>query len=104
MFIEILAHTPIWVFGLFGFLLFLGWRQSQNRTVKKNVIFILPIGILFLSYFGVFSSFGVSLFPMSLWILGVFITACICFVVVPVRGASYDIKSARYKIKGSWVS
>ena len=103
MFVEILVHTQIWVFGLLGFLLFLGWQQSQNRIVKKNVIFILPIGMLLLSYFGVFSSFGISLLTMSLWILGVFITAYACFIAFPVRGVSYNIESASYKIMGSWV-
>jgi hypothetical protein len=86
LFIEILVHTPIWVFGLLGFLLFLGWQQSKNRTVKKNIIFILPIGMLFLSYFGISSSFGVLLLPMSLWIFGVFLAAFVSYVFFPFAG------------------
>jgi len=100
---EILVHTPKWVFGLLGLLLFLGWQQSRDRTVKNYLIYMLPVGMLFLSYFGVSSSFGVLLAPIGLWILGLVLSAFIFSYMFVVSGVTYDTENSRYTVPGSWI-
>ena len=103
MILEILAHTPAWVFALFTFLLVLGWQQSRSRTVKLSIIFILPLGMLLLSYFGVISSFGLRPTTISLWFTGLLLATGLGFYLLPVNGASYNPHASKYKIPGSWL-
>ncbi|NMM41697.1 DUF6622 family protein [Pseudoalteromonas arctica] len=103
MIIEILAHTPKWVFGLFIFLAVLGFQQSKERTVKKYLILPLPIGMVFLSYFGVSSSFGLSLTPIGLWF---FALACVAILVakyLPVKDVQFNVETESFNITGSWI-
>ncbi|MEY4589555.1 MAG: hypothetical protein RL497_1631 [Pseudomonadota bacterium] len=103
MIIEILRHTPKWVFGLFVSLLFLGWQQSRTRVVKKYVIFILPVGMTFLSYFGLESSFGASILTVGLWFLGLILTAYTTYIFLPNPGVFYRRQDASFDIPGSWL-
>ena len=58
MIFEILTHTPLWVYGLFVGLIFVGWQQTHDRFVKQPTLLILPLGMLALSFFGATSSFA----------------------------------------------
>ncbi|MBC3765205.1 DUF6622 family protein [Neptunicella marina] len=103
MLLQILSHTPVWVFGLFGFLLYLSWQQSKTRQVKQAVIFILPVGMLFLSFFGLVSSFGYTLLPIGLWLAGLVAVTLIAQTTFAVTGAKYEPAQKVYVIPGSWV-
>lgn len=102
MLIEILSHTPLWVFGLFIFLLLLGLRQSRSRSVKTHMIFLLPLGMLALSVTGLISSFGTSLLPILLWSLSLSLLLYLNFRFFPVRGAQHDKVQNKYQMQGSW--
>ncbi|MCJ8297900.1 MAG: hypothetical protein MJK13_03050 [Pseudomonadales bacterium] len=103
MIIEILKHTPIWVFGLLVFLLILGLQQSRDRTVKKFLILPLPVGMVFLSYFGVFSSFGLSPISTGLWLAALVSIACLFAKYFPLKGVEFSTATASFSIPGSWV-
>ena len=100
---EIIIHTPIWVFGLFLGLLVLGLQQSKARNVKKIMVYPMPIGIIILSFFGVSSSFGYSLAPISLWFLGLGLSTLTGAIYFPIKGASYSDETGTYSLKGSWI-
>jgi hypothetical protein len=102
MFIQILAHTPLWVFGLFVFLILLGWQQSRDRVVKNQVIFLLPIGMLILSFVGLTSSFGLSLLPVLLWTTSLLLLLYINFRFFPLRIVQHDKVENKYQLQGSW--
>ncbi|WP_416306447.1 DUF6622 family protein [Neptunicella sp. SCSIO 80796] len=103
MLIEILTHTPLWVFGLFVLLIYLGWQQSRNRTVKSHVIFLLPIGMVALSYFGMLTSFGTAIMPMTLWLASLALTAIVLAKFFTAQGVNYDPTHGKYSINGSWI-
>ena len=50
--VQILAHTPIWVYALFFVLLAFGLIQTRTRTVRKMPALLLPAGMTALSLFG----------------------------------------------------
>ncbi len=102
MLIEIITHTPLWVFGLLVLLVYLGWQQSRERVVNKYVIFLLPVGMVALSYFGMLSSFGPNFLPITLWLVSLLVTALIVVTCFTVHGVTYDSNQARYTIQGSW--
>jgi hypothetical protein len=102
MIIEILTHTPLWVYGLFVGLIFVGWQQTRERHVKQSTLLILPLGMLALSFFGATSSFGYSLTIMLLWLAGVLSSTIIGLLLFSASSASYQAQSASFKVPGSW--
>ena len=43
---QILTHTPLWVFGLFFGLVYLGYLQSRTRQVSRGRLIVLPLAML----------------------------------------------------------
>lgn len=103
MFVEMLSHTPLWVFGLFIFLIMLGLQQSRSRTVEAKIIFLLPIGMMFLSFMGLISSFGVSLLPILLWASSLLSLVIVTYRFFPLRSVRYNQAHKLFHIQGSWV-
>ena len=102
MIIEIFTHTPPWVYALFVGLFLLGWQQSRSRNVKQFVIFLLPIGMLVLSFFGVTSSFGYGLFNIFLWLVGICLCALLGLKLFPTSSALYQVETRSFIVPGSW--
>lgn len=102
MIFQILSHTPAWVYALFLGLALLGWQQSRSRNVKQLVIFLLPIGMLILSFIEVTSTFGYGSYLILFWLVGV----CCCIVVglklFPNSPAEYQQETDSFYIPGSW--
>lgn len=103
MIIEIIKHTPIWVFILFAALLFLGYSQTKNREIKLKRIFILPMAMILLSIFGIFSAFGMMPTALTLWFLGGGISLIIGLKLSFPRDTEYDDSKKIFYIPGSWI-
>jgi len=99
---ELISHTPTWVFAVFFTLLILGFIQSKERVVKVKTVFILPIAMIIFSFFGVSSVFGLSLFTISLWLLGLAITLVVGLKLAYPKLVSFSVQSNKLKIPGSW--
>ncbi|HEY6527288.1 MAG TPA: DUF6622 family protein [Cellvibrionaceae bacterium] len=99
--LEILSHTPYWVFGLFIALVLLGLQQRKNRRVKMPLAFLLPLGMMVLSLIGVFSSFGLSFTPVVIWVVGLSLAASITARIFPVKGILYHAENNSFYIPGS---
>ncbi|HMU67811.1 MAG TPA: hypothetical protein PKE57_11715 [Cellvibrionaceae bacterium] len=100
--LEIITHTPTWVFGLFIGLVLLGVQQRKNRQVKKPLAFILPLGMLALSFTGVWTSFGFMPSALSIWGAGLIMSAFAVARIWPVRGLKYNQTNNSFFIPGSW--
>lgn len=100
--LQILSHTPAWVFVLFAVLLGFGLIQTRNRSVKKRVAYVLPAAMVALSLSGVQSSFGFKLLPVAAWAAGLLVVAFVCYKVFPNRGVSFDSGRNAFYIPGSW--
>jgi len=64
MLIQILAHTPRWVFVLFAVLVWFGAKQLFAGTVSLAKITVMPVAMTGLAIYGVAGTFGSS--PMAL--------------------------------------
>jgi len=102
--LQILQHTPLWVFGLFIGLILLGYSQTKTRKVSAQRLVISPIAMLCLSVSGVFSSFGASAVGFTAWL------TCICIMLAFFAGLKYpnaiiyDSNEQIYTIPGSWMA
>jgi len=102
MIIDIVTHTPIWVFILFIGLLLLGYMQTKDRKIKIGSIFILPISMILLSIFGIISTFGIMPTALFLWFFGIVIALMMNAQSSCSRRVKYSSFEKVFFIPGSW--
>src|SRR5690554_5233939 len=100
--LQILSHTPAWVFALFAVLLVFGFMQTRSRHVRPLLAYFLPAGMVVLSLAGVQSSFGMRVVPIGSWAIGIAAIAFLGVRFFPMKGVTYDPASKRFFIPGSW--
>lgn len=103
MIIEIIKHTPIWVFILFLVLLGAGIQQSRQREVKKWILWLLPAGMVCLSYFGVSSGFGDNVLLSLFWVIGLGTCIALFGFVWPIGAATFLSERNKFLVEGSWL-
>ncbi|WHZ10718.1 MAG: hypothetical protein OJF60_001157 [Burkholderiaceae bacterium] len=106
MLMQILIHTPLWVFALFLLLLWLGLRQLLTSQLKLSRVTLLPLAMVGLSLYGVASAFGRSPGgPSALagWAVGVALLAAIVLLRPLPAGVRYDAARRRFIVPGSVV-
>ncbi len=103
MFIQIVQHTPAWVWGLFAALLALGLTQTRPREMSLLRVTLLPLAMIALSLSGVFSAFGH--FPIALggWGAGVAAALSLARGRVAARGAEWLPATGTVYVPGSWL-
>ena len=100
--LDIVTHTPTWVWLLLILLIYLGVKQTKDRQVPKNKAFILPSVMIVFSLHGVISSFGGGFDSLVFW-GGSFVAVLLLGVLVfPSQRATYDESTQSYFIRGSW--
>lgn len=103
MFITIVQHTPVWVWGLLAALVALGLSQTRDREISPMRVTILPLVMIALSLSGVFSAFGH--FPVALggWAAGVGAALGFGRQFILARGAAWSPQGATLRVPGSWL-
>lgn len=102
--LQILQHTPIWVFGLFLGLIFLGYSQTKTRMISVRRLAILPIAMLCLSASGVWSTFGANPLGFIVWLSGISIMLAIFSWLEYPKDIVYSSNEQIYTIPGSWIA
>ena len=100
---QILTHTPLWVFGLFFGLVYLGYLQSRTRQVSRSRLIVLPVAMLAWSLYSVWSTFDAHLTALAAWACAWGVVVAIGLARGPSRGASYDAGTAQFTVAGSWL-
>ena len=101
IFTQIIAHTPVWVWGFFVLLVWLGSKQLRPSTLSVRRVIALPLAMTALSLFGTVSSFSEQLAALTAWALGA--TACaVAVLVTPLPGAvRFDAASRSFAVPGT---
>lgn len=50
--LDILAHTPLWVWALYAFVLFMAWQRTKDRIVPLWRLLLLPAVLLVVTVTG----------------------------------------------------
>ena len=103
MFMQILTHTPKWVFALFAGLVYLGIKQMLPSRAGLNRITIMPLAMTCLSLFGVTSAFGDSPQALLTWVVGAAITFALNFQISGSPQIRYDAANRSFNLPGSAV-
>jgi len=101
MMMQILVHTPRWVFVLFFVLVYLGIKQFVARSVDFGRASVLPLAFLGLSLYGVVSGFSTQPLALLAWALAVAL-ACVAVITSELpAGTAYDAAKRRFLLPGS---
>ncbi|TXH12197.1 DUF6622 family protein [Pseudoxanthomonas mexicana] len=100
---QILTHTPLWVFGLFFGLVYLGYLQSRTRQVSRGRLIVLPLAMLAWSLYSVWSTFDAHLTALAAWACAWVAVVVIGLAWVPSRRVAYDVSTAQFTLPGSWM-
>ena len=103
MLMQILTHTPKWVFALFLALLWLGVKQMQPRNVGVGRATVLPMVMTGLSLLGVTSAFSGSPQAFMAWLAGVVLVGITSMQLLPADRARFDGQSRTFHVPGSAV-
>jgi len=106
MLLDILTHTPAWVFAVFALLAWLGGRQLVPGSARLNRVIAMPLAMAAFAVYGVVTAFGHS--PAGLTgLAGWAAAAAIALAVLsrlPLNPAvRYDAASRRFFQPGSAV-
>lgn len=101
--LQILQHTPVWVFGLLIGLLFLGYSQTKTRLLSIKRLIILPVVMLVLSALGIASSFGLQIQSLATWGLGIGVALGLNMWISSPRGTTYLADDKQFRVPGSWL-
>jgi len=102
MLIQILRHTPTWVFIVFGALIWLGLNQTRARTASIQRVTILPLAMVTLSIYGMTHTFD-AIGAYAAWATACVVVAALWLRYAPARNAYYDAVTARFSLPGSWL-
>jgi hypothetical protein len=100
--VQILSHTPIWVFALFFVLLVFGLMQTRTRTVRIIPALLLPVGMIALSLAGINSSFGLTTIPLAAWGIAIAVATVVGYILRDKR-IHCEATGGKFFIPGSWV-
>jgi hypothetical protein len=101
MLMQILTHTPRWVFFLFAALAWLGISQMAGRRLTLRRVTLLPVAMLALSFYGVVSSFRDLPWALLPWAAGVALAAAAVLARRVPEGTSYEPRTRLFALPGS---
>jgi hypothetical protein len=103
MILQILQRTPPWVFGLFLVLLVLGAMQSRTRDLGRARVALMPAIFLPLSFWGVWTVFGLEVLAFAAWFVAVGAAVLINRYARIPRQVSYTPATRLFHVAGSWI-
>lgn len=100
MLVQILLHTPVYVWAILAFLLYRGVLAARDRDITVARLTVIPLLMLALGLQSLVAQFGVVTAAMAVWLAGAILIAWQRWAF----GASRLSAGAtgRLRIKGSW--
>ncbi|MFC5609877.1 DUF6622 family protein [Variovorax soli] len=99
--IQILQHTPTWVFGLFAGLLALGGRQMFATQAGLPRLAVMPLAMAGLSAYGVVSAFGSAPADVAAWALAAAAALALVLRSPLPQGVRFDKGEMRFTLPGT---
>ena len=103
MILEIIRHTPVWVWAVLAKLVVVGLWQTRARQMGVLRVTVLPLVMIALSLGGVLSVFAHLPAAIGGWAAGVGAALAFGRNLVTVRGAHWSPRTAALHVPGSWL-
>ena len=102
MFVQVVAHTPLWVWGLLTLFIALGLAQSVARKVSLRRVIWLPLAMTALSLHGTLSVLQADQWIWVLW-LGAAVATMAWFASSDLpAGVGFEPSTRTFSLPGSW--
>ena len=101
MLIEIVRHTPLWVWGMLAALLIIGANQARPRRVARVQLLALPLGLLALGLVSLAPLFVHQPLAAGLWLLALAWAWHGRARLPAPTGARWDAAASRMALPGS---
>lgn len=103
MLIQILIHTPLWVWALLTALLALGLWQRRQRHVRRSQLLALPLALLVLGLWSMAPGFVAQPLVAGAWLLALLVAARLGRRLPTPAAARWLAAEQRLQLPGSWV-
>jgi hypothetical protein len=103
MLMQIILHTPKWVFAVFVLLVWIGAKQLLSGSVSLTRITVMPIAMTALSVFGVLSAFGDSFGALLGWAAAAVVLLALVLQRPLPATTRYDAAAREFHVAGSAV-
>ena len=103
MILQIITHTPVWVWALLALLVGFGYQQTKSRTVGLRRVTIIPVILTALSIYGTLSAFGSSPAVLLAWLAAAVMLATTVMLTPVPTGTRFDNQTRQLHVVGSWV-
>jgi hypothetical protein len=102
MILQILQHTPVWVWALLLALLALGFAQTRPRRVPRGRLLLLPLSLLALGLWTMAPNFVAQPLTLLVWLCTLGAFTFVGMRLRPPAGALWQAEAARLQLPGSW--
>ena len=103
MLIQILTHTPLWVWSLLTALLGLGLWQRRLRHVRRSQLLALPLTMLALGLWSMAPGFVAQPLVAAAWLVALLAGARLGRRLPTPAAARWLAAEQRLQLPGSWV-
>ncbi|PLK50493.1 DUF6622 family protein [Uliginosibacterium sp. TH139] len=103
MLIEILKHTPLWVYLLFALLLAAGLAQSKDRRLGRVRVSTLPLVMAGLSFFGLVADFGLAWAALVCWTISAAASSVVGLRFASPGAVTWSEQTREFSVPGSWL-
>ena len=103
MLIQILLHTPVWVWLLLAGLLALGLWQRRSRQVSRARLLALPLSMLALGLWSMAPGFVAQPLVAAAWLAALLLATSLGRRLPPPTGAQWRADVQRLWLPGSWL-
>jgi hypothetical protein len=101
--LQILRHTPEWVYAVFLGLILLGLIQSRPRDLAPAMVAILPVALGAFSLTRVLAAFGPESLSLAAWVAGTAAALLLNRALKQPAGAHWSAATGKFHVPGSWV-
>jgi hypothetical protein len=103
MLLQILAHTPVFVWFLLAGLVTLGWQQSRDRRVAPLQVLALPALMLGLGAWSLAPGMAALPVVALVWLGALALGAAGGVRTPQLPGTAWLAEAGRFRVPGSWV-
>ncbi|WP_343628197.1 DUF6622 family protein [Roseateles sp.] len=100
--LDILAHIPLFVWGILAAIVAMGVRMSRPMTMSTKRVVILPLVWLAFGIWGVNSASGLFSVAGLAWAAGIAIGVSLIRVIGWPGQVNFDTATDRFHVRGSW--
>jgi len=102
MLIQILFHTPLYVWAILALLVWRGIVEMRDREVAIGKLYIMPAVMLALSLQDIVAKFGAGLLPLSAWLAAAAVVSLLVWKFSR-AGIGAGAAPGSVRVYGSWM-